>query len=150
MKKVLSFFIAGMMLGILLFSCNADPDSKIAEVTDFYTSYMESRYSPTLDYIDYLYDVSEEERQLMELSMNDQLLDYEIRKVRQINENLYEVICFVKSSYIPNYFQECYNFVGIIDDRMYCFLNPYKVPTEIRENLNFEDYSYGENVMFED
>ncbi len=126
-----------------------DISSKIAEVTDFYTSYIESRYTASVDYIDYLYEVSEDERQLMEDSI-DVLLDYEIRSVKQINENLYEVICFVKSSYIPNYFQECYNFVGIIDGHMYCFLNPYKVPEEISENLNFEDYSYGENVMFGD
>lgn len=94
-----------MVLTTFMVSCGSkeegiDISSKIAEVTDFYTSYIESRYTASVDYIDYLYEVSEDERQLMEDSI-DVLLDYEIRSVKQINENLYEVICFVKSSYIP-------------------------------------------------
>ena len=106
-----TFILLAMMMTV---SCNSEINSKMEEVTAFYTNYMDSRYTSSLQYLDYLYEVSEEERQLMELSLNDRLLDYEIRSVKQINENLYEVICFVKSSYVPNYFQECYNFVGII------------------------------------
>ena len=44
------------------------------EITDFYVSFLDSRREETIEYLEYCYDVTEDERQVAEESIGDILL----------------------------------------------------------------------------
>lgn len=86
------------------------------------------------------------------IASGDRLIDYQIKRIERVNDNLYAFTMLMKSEQTPFYSKEeyecVYNFVGKIDGRWWYINGIAHIPPDIQDGLDASKYTYqDENIV---
>ena len=86
------------------------------------------------------------------LSVEDQLISYQIEHIEKVNDNLYALTIKMKTTQTVmlrgDVWSEVYNFVARIDGQWKFINGVGNIPDDLQENLEKEKYSYHMRIRF--
>ena len=121
------------------------------EASDIVDAYMEAYAKGNSYSVEYAHFEDEFVRQAY-LSVEDQLISYQIEHIEKVNDNLYALTIKMKTTQTVmlrgDVWSEVYNFVARIDGQWKFINGVGNIPDDLQENLEKEKYSYhNENIV---
>lgn len=124
------------------------------EVSALIENYMAAYQNGTEGSVEYMY-FEDDLRRSAYMASGDKLIAYKMEGAEKINDKLYALTLLVKTNstvfHFGDEYQRIYNFAAQIDGKWFYLNGVANIPSDIRDNLNVNDYSYNdENIVDQD